>query len=721
MQEISFFKLLFGGNEGYICLAFLRKGNFTERYFHYPTQAEEIHTAIDEMSAIHNVYFCAQLLGSKSRTKETVQTCTAAWADLDTCNPDNLLVKPSIVVESSPGRWQAYWVFEDIVDPFEAEGLCRRIAYYHAYQGCDRSGWDLTQLLRVPFTPNHKYLPAPMVVIQDATRAKYRLSDFDGYPTIAKAAPDEFPFPTDFGKVTSTDVFERYAEQLPVHAQDYFMKEPSGDWSKPLWALEMLCFEASMTREEVYIVCTDAACNKYKRDGKDPKNLWNEVCKAFVRNKENRLLLKPPPDPTTTLLTEAERESLNDTTTFVDRYIAWASSLGDAAIQYHQAGAFVILSALLSGRVTLPTSFGSIKPNVWFMLLADTTLTRKSTAMDIAMDLLMEVDTEPLLATDGSIEGLMGGLSTRPGIPSIFLRDEFSGFLEQLAKKDYYAGMAETLTKLYDGKIQKRMLRKETIEIRDPTFILFAGGIKNKVCSLLTAEMVSSGFVPRFVFITAESNTDNIREMGPPSTSDTSVRESLLNEMRLMSKHYKGDARMNVGPINKGKADVTMDFGAPYKAILTDEAWTRYNRLERDMMNIGLRADKADLMTPTYDRLCKTGLRIAVLIAASETLVEWGVPVKVCLSHILTAIRYLEEWKLYTDDVISRVGTSTYERLLERILNMIKRSPGVARSAVMQNYHLTSRDANLIFQTLEERGQIISRKQGKATTYTPNG
>jgi len=86
------------------------------------------------------------------------------------------------------------------------------------------------------------------------------------------------------------------------------------------------------------------------------------------------------------------------------------------------------------------------------MILGTTTVTRKTSSMDLAMELIMDVDDEIVLATDGSIEGLLTSLSTRPGRPSIFLRDEFSGLLDQMTKKDYLSGMAELLTKLYDCK-----------------------------------------------------------------------------------------------------------------------------------------------------------------------------------------------------------------------------------------------------------------------------
>src|SRR5690606_32174212 len=115
--------------------------------------------------------------------------------------------------------------------------------------------------------------------------------------------------------------------------------------------------------------------------------------------------------------------------------------------------------------------------------------------------------------------------------PSVFLRDEFSGLLEQMTKKDYMAGMAELLTKLYDGKMQKRILRKETVEVREPILILFAGGIKNKVTRILTHEQVSSGFMPRFIFITAESDISTLKPLGPPTQKTINTGDAIRNEL----------------------------------------------------------------------------------------------------------------------------------------------------------------------------------------------
>ena len=506
-RQETFFKLLFGRSEGFICLAFATpdKKSFQERFFRYPDQMQEILFSIEKDSVGTNAYFCPHLFREKRRHKDLVLATPVAWSDLDTCKPENLLVEPTITIQSSPRRYQAYWSFADTVDPGDAEDLSRRIAYYHHAEGADRSGWDLTQLLRIPFTTNFKHGDDPVLVLK-ANRNKYYVSDFSAYPVPPGYTLADEPMPEEMGNESPDEILAYYRSQLNPMVHRLIDIEPEGDWSKALWTLEMALFESGLTKQQVFIVATSAACNKYRRDNKPPIQLWKEIVKAHARYEAN---IKPVSAEAVIaggpisipLLTEEERQRSQDDHTFVERYIKWAKSLGDAAPQYHQAGAFIALSTVLSGTVRLPTSFGTIQPNLWFMILADTTLTRKTTAMDIAMDLIAEIDSDAVLATDGSIEGLMTSLQTRPRRPSVFLRDEFTGLLEMIVKRDYYAGMPELFTKLYDGKMMKRVLRKEIIEIKEPCLIVFAGGIKSRITQLLKVEHVSSGFMPRFVYM----------------------------------------------------------------------------------------------------------------------------------------------------------------------------------------------------------------------------
>jgi predicted transcriptional regulator len=714
-KQTAFFKLVFGQNTGTVCLAFIHRPTtkFREEFYKYPHDLDRMVSDIASMGIGQDVYFCPQLLNTARRLKENVSITPSAWADLDTCNPDLLKVKPSVIVETSDSRWQGLWMFDGEVDPDDAEDLSRRIAYFHAEQGADRSGWDLTQLLRVPETYNYKYQVdtwAPVVSVTHASRARYRLSDFEAYPAVAGYKQIDEPMPS-LGDVSAEDLLVEFSDTLSATALHLFNEVPEKDWSKPLWNLQMLLFEAGMTKEQVFTVVQEAKCNKYLRDGKSSRLLWKEVVRAYERGRLGAAHVTESEEPEVHLLSEEERNRINELPpTFVERYIEWAKSLGDAAPQYHQAGAFTILSALLCGSVSLPTSYGTLVPNLWFMILADTTLTRKSTSMDLAMDLAEEVDEDILLATDGSLEGLLGVLGGRPNTPSVFLRDEFSGLLELITKRDYYAGMAELLTKLYDGKTQKRVLRKEVVEVKQPRLLVYAGGIKNKICSLLTFEHVSSGFMPRFVFITAESDLNKIRPIGPPVTQTRNGRQEMIDELTKLYNRYHATHLIKV---EKLKAEIQTQ--RHWEARMAPETWTRYNEFEATMLEAGLHSKIPEIMTPVHDRLAKSVLKAATLIAAAETT---GEDVEITMDHLLRAIAYGEQWRLYAVDVMMNVGKSIEERQLDLIHRAIVNTPkGLQRSLIMQRYHLNARQMTQIVDTLEQRGLIKRIKQGKAEIY----
>jgi len=726
-----FFRLIFGRESGYVCLAFGNSSNkkdFQQEFFQWPEEEDLLLESVNEHLVGYNVWFCPQLLSAPERVKDNVSSTPVAWADLDRCRPDKLLVHPSVIIESSPGRYQAYWCLDRHPEPEDVEALSRRIAYRHAAEGADRSGWDLTQLLRVPWTSNYKYMKAkvlPSVEIVELTRTAYRMDEFEEYPEADGFSYLSIPMPSEQDcqavigdsdearEMGGMAVLQRYRRTINPMVWAMYTDTPQvTSWSEKLWNMQMLLFEQGMTRTEVYVVCRDAACNKYARDGKDPRFLWQEVCRAEVHHHKHMEAFGVYDEDFLPLMSEGERELvLQQPDTFIERYITWARSLGDAAPQYHQAGAFVALSALIAGAVRLPTSFGTIIPNLWFMILADTTLTRKSTAMDIAMDMVAEIDPDAVLATDGSIEGLLTTLATRPGRPSVFLRDEFSGLLEQMTKKDYMAGMAELLTKLYDGKMFKRVLRKDTIEVKEPILVVFAGGIKQKVTSILTFEQVSSGFMPRFVFITAESDITKVKPLGPPSPKTTGASDAIREELEGLFKHYRVTETMQVK-----NSEITIQQQKIFQARLTEDAWVRYNKFESEMLQAGLSSERADVMTPTFDRLSKSVLKAAVLLSAAETRQE---EVVVTEAHLLRAIFYGEQWRFFVKDVMSTVGKSQTERKFDTIYGAIQLRPGITKSRIMQSYHLDSREAASVISTLEDRGLITKQASGRGYNLYP--
>lgn len=720
-QRYSFFRLIFGEHEtGYVCIAYKShlSNSMEEKFFHYPTQLEDMCKDIDRRSlTLTHVYFCPQLLDSAGkRRKENVIKCPVLWADLDTCNPQLLQVPASIVVQSSKGRWQAFWRLEEALKPLDAEMLCMKIAYFHADNGADKSGWDLTQLMRVPYTPNYKYgdlETAPIVVVTTIAESLYRPSDFNCYPTYdaLKFVDDPIPIPADLPQEEPLDIMQRYRRSMNPIAFYLYGEEPSDneDWSKIQWKLAKLCSEAGMTPEETFIIVRGSKCNKYARDRRPESDLWIEIKKVYVKEVESHNLIPTPTAVIPNIISDEEVKQAQARETFVERYIKWASDLTDAAPQYHQAGAFVILSGILSGSITLNTSFGTIIPNLWFMILADTTLTRKSTAMDISMELLSDVSPDAIMATDGTPEGILTALKDRPKQPSIYFRDEFTGLLDAMTTKDYMAGMAEQFTKLYDGKQIKRLLRKEEIRINDPRFIMFTGGVKTKTQNLLTEEHVNSGFIPRFIFITAVADRSRVRPVGPPININLEAKAKIRDELIDINFKYNSP-RMIVMPDGKTTAHLKPDF----EVVLTPQAWQRYNDLEETLTNAALDTGLPHL-TPVYDRLAKSTLKAAILIAASEANGEHD-QITVELEHIIHAIYYCRHWHVYASEIVNGVGKSQDERTIDQIVKFVEESGsiGVGRSDIMRKFRLDSRRAELLLTTINQRRLLfINQFQGQ--------
>jgi hypothetical protein len=130
-------------------------------YLDYPREAgraEEFCRLLSNEG--REVYQCAHLLTSRRRLKESASPITACYVDGDGAKPTADTPLPTAVVVSSPGREQYWWRLSQPVEPEEGEDLNRRLAYA---MSADLSGWDLTQLLRVPGTRNRKYPDAPLV------------------------------------------------------------------------------------------------------------------------------------------------------------------------------------------------------------------------------------------------------------------------------------------------------------------------------------------------------------------------------------------------------------------------------------------------------------------------------------------------------------------------------------------------------------------------------
>jgi RepB DNA-primase N-terminal domain len=160
---------VFGESEGILAIfSGKRPGPGSKRlddprtlYFDYQRESGRAETLCRRLSDEgREVYQCAHLLTSRRRVKASAASLSACYVDGDGAKFTVNMPRPTAVVISSPDREQYWWRLSRSVEPEEGEDLNRRLAYA---MDADLSGWDLTQLLRVPGTRNRKYPDAPVV------------------------------------------------------------------------------------------------------------------------------------------------------------------------------------------------------------------------------------------------------------------------------------------------------------------------------------------------------------------------------------------------------------------------------------------------------------------------------------------------------------------------------------------------------------------------------
>jgi hypothetical protein len=189
-----------------------------------------------------DMYFCPLPFSGPKRAKDGVVRSKVLWSDID--DGDYHKSEPSVLWESSPGRFQGLWVLPKAVTPDEAAQMSKQMAYYI---GADRGGWDLTQVLRIPGTPNLKYDDKPIVSLVHWTDKLLR--------KVPQALIDRW-------RATIPKKIMRIIEG-PVEV---------GKRSDMLWFLEHELCDLGIPLKDVISILRDTDWNKYRgRDDEDER------------------------------------------------------------------------------------------------------------------------------------------------------------------------------------------------------------------------------------------------------------------------------------------------------------------------------------------------------------------------------------------------------------------------------------------------------------------
>lgn len=251
---------------GYFCLAVGSGTEWLENWYKWPEDIDKIVERADSQKNSANVYFSSYLFKAPQSTKDNVLPSLTIQADLDDADIRQLPRPASILVETSPGRHQAYWILDsdELLPLEEHEALSRKITY--SIPLCDRSGWALGRKVRIPNTFNHKYLDGPKPVKVISTSTTYEPAIFEALPEVPQFVIDHFDPNFLENPQGSTELglelLEKIKDAIPVKVYIAYSYQQS-DRSEALWALMCWAFKAGLTRAEVFTLARESANNKF--------------------------------------------------------------------------------------------------------------------------------------------------------------------------------------------------------------------------------------------------------------------------------------------------------------------------------------------------------------------------------------------------------------------------------------------------------------------------
>ena len=187
-----------------------------------------------------------------------------------------------------------------------------------------------------------------------------------------------------------------------------------------------------------------------------------------------------------------------------------------------------MLSSVLGRNACIDWFGGSLLyPNLFAILIGESTLLRKSTVINVVKKLVLEIMSHLKLAEQFSWEGLVDEmgypidengkiispkdknfLTPEKKAQKIWLIDEYAAFLQGVNKKSYMADLKLLLTELYGcPPVYSRKLRKESAQVTKPYLNILGGTTAEVFIKALDPEDLKSGFLQRHLIIFAKERS----------------------------------------------------------------------------------------------------------------------------------------------------------------------------------------------------------------------
>jgi len=370
---------------------------------------------------------------------------------------------------------------------------------------------------------------------------------------------------------------------------------------------------------------------------------------------------------------------------FLQSYQEWARMATDAPFVFHEILALQTLGTAVGNRWKMRHFSGWLTPNLWVLLLADSSTFHKSEALKVSRRVISVVD-EAILPWKGSAEKLSQIYSQQPW--GVMYAPEFEAFLAHLHRE--YSGGPGFYLNLFDGEILPEAFQRGSVKARDDLAVSFAAASTTaQLVSCMKERDLSAGLLPRFILVHADSQ-----------------------EQRFSLATYKGDEFDR--RLNGLRTSMRWYTSLPPQTMeLTTSTHKLYDAWYQQMAQTNVDGTRAD---PWKARLATVCLKLAMIYQLDyETKPQIG-PSAMDKACQMTSTLLHHVGRICQNE-LTFSWFDQQAKMIRRLLDKYGDHDGwVDRKILLKGSHMKGREFSEVIETLKEREDVeVVKIHGRGT------
>lgn len=383
---------------------------------------------------------------------------------------------------------------------------------------------------------------------------------------------------------------------------------------------------------------------------------------------------------------------------FINKVTTWMSGLSDTYYEYQVLAGLWLLSDLIQGKGSVKLRTGEVKPNLYVMLLGQSTKSRKTTAAKKIKQIREIAINEEMYHDEPTLEGYLEILADEP--TQSFVCDECSGLLAKFHKK-YNEGIFDLECKIFDGESVRKVKasgQKNTVKefiVKKPYVTHLYATTPDKFCAVMTLEDFLCGYGYRWLYAYPTYKKARM-DVDVEDNENVTAWAEVLTAVKTLRKKYTDSSEFTFS--------------------ITKEALKLFNDIGRELED---EAEKKqdEALDSEVARIEDNILKLSMLLEIGKKEPSHEITEdSIATASLLALDFFLPSFIQLMDRLLSDVKNNK----IERAISVIRRMGGTCtRSSLIKNGHFTARECDEIIEALVI-GHIVDEKrvhETKGITY----